>query len=64
MIEMKILSVFHVIYYIILIIINNMEENRRCIYCDHKFIVDELDPEYKCRSCRKNNVTTLINTKW
>ena len=41
-----------------------MEENRRCIYCDHKFIVDELDPVYKCRSCRKNNVTTLINTKW
>jgi len=43
---------------------NMMEETRRCIYCDHKFIIDELDPEYKCRSCRKNNVTTLINTKW
>ena len=61
---MKILSVFHVIYYIILIIINNMGESRRCIYCDHKFIVDELDDEYKCPTCRKNNVTSYINKKW
>jgi len=41
-----------------------IEESRRCIYCDHKFIVDELDPEYKCGFCRKNNVTIFINTRW
>ncbi|MFE3846230.1 hypothetical protein ACFL1L_05185 [Thermoplasmatota archaeon] len=40
-----------------------MGETRRCSFCDHKFIVDELDPEYKCKSCRKNNVTSYINTK-
>jgi len=41
-----------------------MEESRRCIYCDHKFVVDECDPEYKYPSCIKNNVTSMINIKW
>jgi len=41
-----------------------IEESRRCIYCGHKFIVDECDPEYKCQSCRKNNITKFNNTGW
>jgi len=41
-----------------------MEDERRCIYCDHKYNVDEFDPEFKCGSCRENNVTTFINTGW
>ncbi len=61
----KILSFVFCIYLnIINFIINGMKETRRCTFCDHKFLVDEHDDEYKCRSCRKNNVTHYINTKW
>jgi hypothetical protein len=41
-----------------------MEETRRCIYCDKKFIVDQYDDEYKCQNCRKNNITYFIANKW
>ena len=41
-----------------------LEEEKHCIYCDHKFIVEEGDPEYRCPDCLANKVTSFINTKW
>jgi predicted Zn-ribbon and HTH transcriptional regulator len=39
------------------------EITKRCNYCDKKFVTDELNPDYKCPSCRKNNIDNFVATK-
>lgn len=41
-----------------------MEVEGRCVYCDHRFKMDEDDDYYRCSSCRLHNINCFIANKW
>ena len=48
------------------VILSCTQEVKRCIYCDHKYRLDEDEEDlyYHCPSCRLNNIDHFIATKW